>query len=459
MKGANDPPERAEPPRLETAIPGPRSREAMQRLSALECPAFAERRKGRAAASGGDFEPIVLARGHGANVDDVDGNRYVDLAAGFGAAILGHGPSPAHAAAAAQLGVLAQGLGDLYASDVKVALVERLAALLPRGPGEAPARVLLAQSGADAVTAALKTAVLTTGAPGIVAFEGAYHGLSYAPLAACGYRESFRAPFAAQLGEHVRFAPYPRDDASLEASLDRVRAHLAAGGIGAILVEPVLGRGGVIVPPDAFLPELARLARAHDALLVADEIWTGMGRGGHLALTLASGVRPDLLCLGKGLGASLPIAACVGTDAAMAGWARGGEVVHTSTHAGAPLGCAAALATLEALERLALPARAEAVGARVVQALRERLAPIEAVREVRGRGLMIGVELATPALGLAVFAGLLRRGYLTTTGGRGEVVVLTPPLVIDASSLVEVGGRIVEIVEESARIAHGGSGP
>ena len=150
-------PGRDQAPKLRTSIPGPRSRELSAKLARLENPAFSERRAARAAPGEGG-ETLVLARGEGSNLFDVDDNRYLDLAAGFGAAILGHGPSPAHAAAAAQLGRLTQGLGDLYATDVKVALLEALAAIHP----DPEARVMLSQSGADAVTAALKTCVLAT---------------------------------------------------------------------------------------------------------------------------------------------------------------------------------------------------------------------------------------------------------------------------------------------------------
>src|SRR5689334_8787858 len=165
----------------------------------------------RASRIAADVPPgaIVYQTGLGANVVDVDGNRYVDLAAGFGALLTGHCHPAIQRVLEIQAARLTQALGDLYPSDAKIALLERLSRLYP----EPRARVIVGQSGADAVTAALKTAVLATGKPGVVAFNGAYHGLSYAPLAACGLRESYRAPFAAQLGTHVTFADYPGDAA------------------------------------------------------------------------------------------------------------------------------------------------------------------------------------------------------------------------------------------------------
>lgn len=424
------------PPRISGAIPGPRSRELGRSLDAVDCPAFLERRRERALTSD-DGAGLVLAGGRGASLFDADENRFVDLAAGFGAAILGHGPSAAHAAARAQIDVLAQGLGDLYASDVKIALLERLCALLP-GDG---ARALLCQSGADALTAAIKTAVLATGKAGVLAFEGCYHGLSYAPLAACGFRPSFREPFAAQLGDHVRFVPYPREERDVGSALAAAQAALTSGEIGAVLVEPVLGRGGVVVPPRGFLASLREAAREQGALFVADEIWTGMGRSGHLVTTIAAGLDPDIVCLGKGLGASFPISACVARGEVMAAWARGGRVVHTSTHAGAPVGCAAALATLDALASDDLPGRAERLGRELVARLRE------AGLDARGQGLLVGIDLGDGGRGLRCAKLLLERGYVVTSGGAaGEVVVVTPPLTIPEDLLFGFVPVVADVV-------------
>src|SRR5258706_2060452 len=194
-------------------------------------------------------------------------------------------------------------LGDLYPSDAKIALTERLSELYPAKG----ARVMLGQSGSDAVSAALKTAKLATGKPGVVAFDGSYHGLEYGPLAVCGLRKSWREAFADQLNAHVAFAIYPRSARDLDESLSQVKAALEAGDVGAVLVEPILGRGGCVVPPPDFLTELRGLTRRAGALLIADEIWTGLGLAGHVLHTTAAGVLPDLVCLGKGLGGGLPL--------------------------------------------------------------------------------------------------------------------------------------------------------
>lgn len=418
---------------------------AAARLERVECPAFGHRRDARAEASGVAMGPIVLASGRGSNLFDVDGNRYVDLAAGFGSLLLGHGATSVVRAMEGQAERLVQALGDVYAADAKIGLLERLASL---HPGEQP-QVILGQTGSDAVTAALKTAMLATGRPGVVAFEGAYHGLGYAPLAACGHRESYRAPFAAQLSPHTRFAPYPRASADVDASLSAVESALRGGDVGAVLVEPILGRGGCVVPPDGFLAALTEVAHRHGALLVADEIWTGLGRSGAMARSTALGVQPDVLCFGKGLGGGLPISACIAPAAIMAAWAKGDEVVHTSTHSGLPLACAAAVATLDSLRFRQLVGRAHELGERAIPRLRAALSGAPGFVEVRGAGLMIGIELASGELGLRAVRGLLGRGYVVVGGGaRGETLTLTPPLNIPEDLLLGVGSALRAVLEE-----------
>jgi 4-aminobutyrate aminotransferase/(S)-3-amino-2-methylpropionate transaminase len=367
---------------------------------------------------------IVYAAARGANVLDVDGNRYVDLAAGFGAMLLGHCHPGVVSALSAQAERLLQALGDVQPSDVKLELLERLARLLPSGP----TRVVLGQSGADAVTAALKTALLYTGRPGVVAFGGAYHGLSYGPLGACGLRASYREPFRAQLNPAVHFVDYPMSSGEAASTLEGVEAALRRGDVGAVLVEPVLGRGGCVVAPPGFLGALGLLAERHGALLVADEIWTGLGRTGQWLWSVAEGVVPDLVCLGKGLGGGIPVSACLGKAHVMQAWSQDAEVVDTSTFAGAPLACAAALASLDVLEQDRLVERAADVGERFLRELAAALSGSRA-QAVRGVGMMIGIDLGPGGAAARVARCLLERGYLVSTGGGArEVVVLTPPL-------------------------------
>lgn len=419
-------------PDIRIKPPGPASRSAFDRLERVECPAFGQRRDAREQASGANMIPVFFTSGKGSNLFDVDGNRYVDLAAGFGSVLLGHGAASVGRAIEAQSERMLQALGDLYSADIKVALLERLASI---HPGQSP-RVLLCQSGSDAISAALKTCVLSTGKPGVIAFEGCYHGLGYGPLAVGGLRESYRTPFAAQLNPHVSFAPYPTNDTDLERSLAAVEKALERGDVGAILVEPILGRGGIVVPPDAFLSRLSELAHRHGALVISDEIWTGLGRSGALLRTTAVGAPVDVLVLGKGLGGGLSISACIAPDAVMQAWARGGQVVHTSTHAGAPLPCAVAIAVLDSLRFRRLVPNAAEVGARTKSYLQGVLAGVPGVVEVRGTGLMLGIALESGALALRAMQRLLELGYVVTTGGlQGEVIVWTPALTIAEEQL------------------------
>lgn len=438
-------------PDVKVVPPGPRSRELAARLEAVESPAFEARRDARAERSGTEQSPIVYSHGRGSNVFDVDGNRYVDLTAGFGALVLGHAPNEAIDAARAAMLELPLALGDVYASELKVRACEAIAALFPE-PG---ARVMLGLSGADAVTCGLKTAVLATKKAGVIAFEGAYHGLSHGPLAACGLAPSFREPFAAQLGVDVSFAPYPsRDDprgvaVALEESLAAVRASLKTGEVGAVLVEPMLGRGGCVVPPASFLAALRSLADHAGALLVLDEVWTGMGRAGALLACELAGVVPDVVCLGKGLGGGVAISACIGRARVMDAWgAHGGSAIHTGTHFGSPPACAAALATIAAV-RGGLAERASRIGDDFSSELASELHALGSC-SVRGRGLMIGVELQSAGEALAVARSLLRRGFIVLTGGtKGDTLTLSPPLTIAPELLSAFGAALGAAVAEA----------
>lgn len=413
-------------PKILSRPPGPSSRSWLVRHAHRAAPMGPKPRHApgdlRAPPAG-----IVYASAKGSNVIDVDSNRYVDFAAGFGAMLLGHSHPSVLRMLDFQSHRLLMALGDVFPADAKIALVERLAALHP----DPNARVILGQSGADAITAALKSALLFSGKPGVIAFGGAYHGLSHAPLAACGLRESYRAPFAEQLNPHVRFVDYPTRATDLDRVLSEVRSALLDGAVGAILVEPILGRGGVVVPPPEFLPELGKLARASGALVIADEIWTGLGRSGKMLYSHSPEFVPDLSCLGKGLGGGLPISAVIGRGQVLEAWRRDAEVVHTSTFAGNALACGTALATLDVISRERLPERAASVGGQLLETLRTRLGRFSKAT-VRGAGLMIAIDLGDrPGRATQLAVRLLERGYITSTGGgQREVLVLTPPLTI-----------------------------
>lgn len=389
---------------------------------------------------------LVLAEGVGSNVTDVDGNVYVDLAAGFGALLLGHCEPRVVARVSEQSQRLLQALGDVFPSDRKLELGARLQRLYP-----GDARVVIGQSGSDAVSAALKTAQLFTERSGVLAFSGAYHGLGYGPLAACGLRASYREPFTEQLNPNVRFVEYPNQERDLSASLESVARALATRTFGAVLVEPILGRGGVVVPPRGFLSGLSELCRDNGALLIADEIWTGLGRSGKLLFS-ASETCPDLVCLGKGLGGGLPISAVLGRSEVMQAWQRPREVMHTSTFAANPLAAASALTTLEVLEADGLVTRAERLGESFCRELRARLAGPFPALSVRAAGLMVGIDLgAKPGFGSRLQENLLTRGYITSTGGgRREVLVLTPALNVDEGLLTAFASELIAALSELA---------
>jgi 4-aminobutyrate aminotransferase/(S)-3-amino-2-methylpropionate transaminase len=383
--------------------------------------------------------PVFWEEARGANVVDADGNIYLDLTGAFAVALLGHGHPRVAAAVAEQAMSLVHGMGDVHPPAAKLRFLERLAALAPWPD----ARAVLSSTGSEAVETALKTALMATGRSGILAFEGAYHGLTLGSLAATD-RDLFRAPFLRRMYGGVAFAPFPdplrhgsdaasRSLAAVSAILDRGAPN--GDPIGAVVVEPVQGRAGVRVPPGGFMAGLSALARERGALVVADEIFTGMGRCGALYASELVGLEPDLVCLGKALGGGMPLSACVGRAAVMDAWPEsGGEAIHTSTFLGHPLSCAAGMAVLDALAAEDVAARALALGERLVGALRGALAGVEGVAEVRGLGLMIGIELARaagaePAVGAGGRAArfALGEGVLLLPGGEhGHVVELTP---------------------------------
>jgi 4-aminobutyrate aminotransferase/(S)-3-amino-2-methylpropionate transaminase len=207
--------------------------------------------------------------------------------------------------------------------------------------------------------------------------------------------------------------------------------------LGLVLVEPLQGRGGVVVPPASFLAELRAACDRHGVLLGVDEVMTGRGRTGALFASAAADARPDLLCLGKALGGGMPISACVGERRVMAAWGEPGrEALHTGTFFGHPVGCAAALAALQVIEDEQLCARAARAGERLRAALAARVKKDARVVEVRGAGLLVGVELRGAGLGLALGRALLERGYITVPAANdASVLSLTPPLAIEDTLL------------------------
>lgn len=411
-------------PSIQRPIPSASGQTWVERLAATECPALTTRRRRRAELSGASHDPIVWVEAQGANVVDADGNRYVDLTSGFGVAFVGHRHPDVVEAVKRQADRLLHALGDLHPSDVKIELLERLCALSPWPQ----ARVMLSLSGADAVTAALKTAVMATSKTGVVAFEGSYHGLSYGPLAVSGFSERFREPFSAQLQSDVHFAAWPSPDLGVDAALRTLPEDWS--NIGAVIIEPIQGRAGVRLPPAGFLEALGRACKQNGALLIVDEIFTGLGRCGAWWRSVDEGVSPDLICVGKALGGGLPVSACIGSEEVMAAWGDPDrEAIHTGTFYGDPLGAAAALATLELIEREQLVQRASDRGDAFAAILRSAALP--SITEVRHAGMMVGLQLQESMQALSLSRALLERGYLVLPAGiEADVIQLAPPVTL-----------------------------
>jgi 4-aminobutyrate aminotransferase-like enzyme len=340
---------------------------------------------------------VIWAEAEGCRVLDTDGREYIDLSAGFGVAALGHRNPDVAAAVAAQAERCIHALGDLAEADVAAELRRRL------GGGERTA--LLGVTGEDAVELALRTALLVTGRPGIVAFEGAYHGSGLLALAASGF-ERFRAPFRAWLPGPVHRRPYGEDPGPLPAEA------------GCVVVEPVQGRAGARVPPAGFLERLRERCDEAGALLVADEIYTGLGRTGAW---WRSGDVADVVTCGKALGGGLPLSACLVRPQHAAAWELGPEAVYTHTHMGNPLACAAALVVLDRVP--ALLARVREAGERFAAA------------GWHGAGLLRAKE------GDALRAW--ERGVIVIPAGEdGGFMSATPPLTITDEEIDEALERI-----------------
>ncbi len=438
-------------PNVVTPLPGPESRRLAIELRRHESPnvTFVS-----------DRGPIVWREAVGANVLDVDGNTYIDLSAGFGVAATGHRNHRVVDALHRQLDRLVHGFGDVHPSDAKIEILGKLADITPGDLSLA----ILASSGAEAVEAALKTARLASDKPGVLSFTGAYHGLTYGTLAVTD-RKIFRAPFEDQIGIPSVQAPYPdpyRLPTELQevgdpagaagaagAALDIVSALLETNAeyIGAVIVEPLQGRGGIVRPPAGFLTGLREICDRRNLVLIFDEIFTGMGRTGRWFACEHENVVPDLLCIGKALSGALPLSACIGHPEIMAAWPiNEGTAIHTSTFLGHPLACAAALAQIAEIEERGLIARSAEQGERLHGRLKELKARATGVGDVRGLGMLAGIELVRdggpggpqpdPDRAAEVTTEALARGLIVLADGRhGNVLSLSPPLVITDEQL------------------------
>jgi len=418
------------PPVIATAIPGPRSRALATRLGAVES---------RNVICVDPEPPIFWERASGSNVWDVDGNRFVDLTAAFGVSNVGHAHPGVSRAIAEQAGRLMHGLGDAHPSVVRLELLEALVRLFPGG---VPARAILGSSGSDAVEMALETAILATGAPGIVAFEGAYHGLSLGARDAT-WRPMFREPFEARLPGLTAFARFGEARDVLRAARD------CGAPVGAVLVEPIQGRGGERIPPEGFLSELRLICDTEGWLLIADEVYTGFGRTGRWFACDHEGVIPDLLCVAKGLASGMPISACLGRAEIMDAWPiSDGEALGTQTFLGHPPSCAAALASIAALEAEKLIEHSAELGSAALERLRECCDQRPEIRDVRGRGLLMAVEVDSAERADRACVRALESGLIVLpSGDDGRVISICPPLCIDRGLLKLAIDLLIEAIE------------
>jgi 4-aminobutyrate aminotransferase len=406
--------------------------------------------------------PLVVDHAKGPVVVDADGNRYLDFAAGIAVASTGHCHPDVVAAVQRQAERLLHLCAtDFYHEDV-VALAEGLAR---RAPGPGPWRVFFANSGAEVVEAAIKLARLRTGRPKVVAFYGAFHGRTFGALSLTASKPVQRRGYAPLLPEvlHSHYAycyrcPVNRhpDTCKVEC-LDLLTETMFStttdpSEIAAVIVEPVQGEGGYVVPHAGFLPRLREITRRHGILLIADEVQCGMGRTGRMFASEHFGLEPDILTLAKGIASGMPLGALIARDDVMR-WESGG---HGSTFGGNPVSIAAGLATLRLLEE-GLIANAERVGRVLMAALRDRLGGHAVVGDVRGLGLMVGVEIVrdrfrrepAPELRERILEEAFKRGLLLLGCGR-STIRLAPPLIVDEEDAATAARILEEAVVASA---------
>ena len=354
--------------------------------------------------------PLALASGDGAVVTDVDGNDYVDLLGGIAVNVLGHRHPAVIEAVNRQMNTLGH-TSNLYATEPGVALAEALVDLLG-----APARAFFCNSGTEANEVAFKITRLT-GRTKLVAAEGAFHGRTMGSLALTG-QPSKQAPFAPLPGD-VTFVPYGDVDA-LRSAVDSTTA--------AVFLEPIMGEGGVVVPPAGYLAAARDITAGHGALLVLDEVQTGVGRTGAFFAHQHDGVTPDVVTLAKGLGGGLPIGACLAIGATAELLTPG---LHGSTFGGNPVCTAAALAVLQVLADERLIERADVLGKTLSHGIESLAHPL--VGHVRGRGLLRGVVLTAPSA-KHVETAAREAGFLVNAAAP-DVVRLAPPLVITETQI------------------------
>jgi 4-aminobutyrate aminotransferase/(S)-3-amino-2-methylpropionate transaminase len=427
--------------KLVTEIPGPRSREWFARRDAAVPRGVA------------NLHPIVTARAAGAIVEDVDGNRLIDFATGISVLNVGHSAPEVVMAAQRQLELDTHTCFHVTANEPYIELAERLNALVP---GDHDKKTMFANSGAEAVENAVKIARKHTGRPGIVVFDHAFHGRTLMAMSLTAkvmpYKQGM-GPFAPEVYRLPLAYPYrcPTGgteetcaESCLAYALDEMHKHVGEENIAAILIEPIQGEGGFIVPAPGFIAGLAEFAAANGIVFIADEIQSGMGRAGRWFAIEDEGVVPDVVLSAKSLGGGLPISAVTGRAELMDGVHVGGL---GGTYGGNPVAAAAALAVLDKIETEGLLDRSRAVGETIEGRLRAFQERFGAVGDVRGRGAMRAMELVADRATkepldadtmTALARSALERGLIVLTAGTyGNVVRLLPPITIDDGLLDE----------------------
>jgi len=417
-------------PEIKTALPGPRAKAIIERDRTAVSPSYTR------------SYPLVIARGSGAMVEDVDGNVFLDCAAGIAVNATGHSHPAVVKAITDQAHRFLHMSGTDFYYELQVRLAEELASIVPIRGG---ARTFFGNSGTEAVEACIKLARYATGRANIVAFLGSFHGRTIGALSLTASKAVQRRGFG-PLMPGVYHAPYPdryrpplgsTADTCADACIDYIEqelfSHLVSPEeVAAIVVEPIQGEGGYVVAPDRFLQRLREVARQHGIALVVDEVQSGMGRSGRMFAIEYSGVEPDIMALAKGIASGLPLGVAVARSSLMT-WPPG---AHASTFGGNPVSCAAAIATIDLLKR-ELVANAALVGDYLMNALRALAEKHPIVGDVRGRGLMIGVELVRDRTTKeratverdAVVDSAFRHGLLVLGAGK-NAIRFSPALVL-----------------------------
>ena len=434
---------------LKTELPGPKARAMIARDAGVTSPSYPR-----------DY-PFVMSHGRGTEVWDVDGNRFLDFAAGIAVCSTGHA-HPEVVRAVQQAASEFLHISSDYWHERMTALAERLAALAPM---REPVMSFLCQSGTESVEAAIKLARYVTKRPRFIGFLGGFHGRTMGSLSFTSSKYTQQSGFAPTM-PGVMHVPYPNVYRPLFAGADQGEAVLAyirmlfernlpPQEVAAILVEPIQGEGGYLVPPANFLAGLRSICDEHGILLIFDEVQCGVGRTGRMFAAEHDGVAPDIMTLAKGLGSGLPIGAMVAKRRIMEQWKRG---AHGNTYGGNPLACAAANATLD-LVNGGMAANAAAVGTHFTGRLRELAREFPCIGDVRGRGLMIGIELIetgpdrVPARDLCqkVIERAFHNGLLLLSCGLSTVRFM-PPLNVNAAQVDEAVGLLRTSLSEALNL-------